>query len=164
MNWQRYAHPILVQKVEAMLLMYPLQYKGEGLSICQPVMRTQQEQWALWAQGRMSLDEVNALRLAVHFAPITAEANKGTVTNCDGVHSKSNHQGVDYNGVLLSRAIDLAPYVLAPGTGKPFVPWEDIEKFDRIGPVARAEGLIWGGDWPPDRIDRPHVELPRSVR
>jgi len=54
--------------------------------------RTLAEQQALFAQGRESLDEVNALRKAAGLPPINAGDNASIVTNCDGVAKISNHQ------------------------------------------------------------------------
>src|SRR5208283_1933862 len=64
-------------------------------------LRTVDEQGALYAQGRQSLDRVNALRKMAKLFPIVAVENTYTVTNCDGVKNKSNHQG--------GRALDIVP-------------------------------------------------------
>jgi peptidoglycan L-alanyl-D-glutamate endopeptidase CwlK len=52
---------------------------SEPLGVTQG-LRISAEQHALFAQGRMSLDDVNALRLAVQWAPLAAADNK-KVTN-----------------------------------------------------------------------------------
>lgn len=73
------------------------------------------------------------------------------VTNCDGIKLKSNHQaGPDGTG----RAVDCA---FVKGGG---VAWDG--PWDAYGACARAVGLTWGGDWKAI-LDRPHIELPKSL-
>ena len=69
------------------------------------------------------------------------------VTNCDGARRKSAHQ-VKPDG--FGHAVDLAWH-----NGRT-ITWDG--PWDRLGALARAEGLVWGGDWVtfPDRL---HVEL-----
>lgn len=73
------------------------------------------------------------------------------VTNCDGLIKVSNHQpkadGYGY-------AVDVAWRV------KGVITWEG--PWLRLGQLARAHGLIWGGDWVSWQ-DRPHLELPSPV-
>jgi peptidoglycan L-alanyl-D-glutamate endopeptidase CwlK len=73
------------------------------------------------------------------------------VTNCDGVTHRSNHQpkadGYGY-------AVDVAWRI------RGLVTWEG--PWDRLGTLAAAHGLTWGGTWV--RFpDRPHLELPPGV-
>jgi peptidoglycan L-alanyl-D-glutamate endopeptidase CwlK len=95
--------------------------------------RTTEYQQALYAQGRTKPGNI--------------------VTNADGVHVKSNHQlkedGFGY-------AVDCA-FVKDGG-----VDWSDDLPWATYGRCATAVGLRWGGDWK-HPVDRPHVELPRSV-
>ncbi|HVL66763.1 MAG TPA: M15 family metallopeptidase [Vicinamibacterales bacterium] len=66
------------------------------------------------------------------------------VTELDGVTKKSRHQ--------LGRAADVY-----------FQQTTDHHKaWARLGELARAEGLVWGGDWK-SLVDKPHVELPEDV-
>jgi peptidoglycan L-alanyl-D-glutamate endopeptidase CwlK len=69
------------------------------------------------------------------------------VTNCDGLIKVSNHQpkadGYGY-------AVDVAWVI----EGR--VTWEG--PWDRLGTLAEAQGLVWGGRWV-SFPDRPHVEL-----
>lgn len=113
-------------------------------------IRTTEEQQQLYAQGRSKLD---------------------------GVIKKSKHQGKEYNGKLLSMAVDILPY--AKGTnifsGNP----DDTYRFYFLAGMVYAisekllkEGKIshkirWGGDWSMDMVyntaneftDLPHFEL-----
>lgn len=71
------------------------------------------------------------------------------VTNVDGTTKKSNH---NYKP---SRAIDVAVLV----AGK--VSW-DVKNYLPLGALAKAHGLVWGGDWKTFK-DYPHLELPKEV-
>jgi peptidoglycan L-alanyl-D-glutamate endopeptidase CwlK len=109
-------------------------------------LRTTAEQVALYAQGRESLIAVNAKRAAADMAPIPDAENRYTVTNCDGVKTRSRHQS--------GLAIDVVPL----GMHGPEWPdsrdvrWEDIaNSFER-------EGFEWGGRWK-DFPDRPHYQF-----
>lgn len=42
--------------------------------------------------------------------------------------------------------------------------WNDkdpaiYEKYKRVGAIAEAEGLVWGGRWPQPKTDNDHIEL-----
>ena len=72
------------------------------------------------------------------------------VTNVDGVRTKSQHQK--------GRAVDLT---FLDELGR--ISWAEHHPWDTYGACARAAGLKWGGDWKSFK-DRPHVELPATVR
>jgi hypothetical protein len=55
-------------------------------------LRTLAEQVALFAQGRSELEAVNSLRVKAGMYKLVAKDNLKTVTNCDGIKFKSNHQ------------------------------------------------------------------------
>ena len=157
------AHPLLAERVQALQAMYARRYAPETLVVTS-ILRSDAQQIALFAQGRQSLAQVNVLRAAAGMTPIDVKANAHRVTNCDGVHNRSRHQGVLYEGRMVSRAVDLAPSWDAdgPGTGKPIIDWNDRGRFNRIGPLAESVGLMWGGNWISFQ-DLPHVELPADV-
>lgn len=67
------------------------------------------------------------------------------VTHCDGVETPSNHQS--------GRAVDCC--FLGPDPYGASHPWTVY------GELARAVGLVWGGDW--KKPDRPHMELPKDT-
>jgi len=92
-------------------------------------VRTPEEQQALYARGR------------------TTRGPK--VTNADGVQIRSPHQP-QADG--FGHAVDCAFVV----RGKPS--WDEAHPWRLYGEVARALGLLWGGDWR-GLHDRPHVEL-----
>ena len=115
-------------------------------------LRTTDEQVALEAQGRDALEMVNALRAKAHMKPITAEENKYTVTNCDGIRRRSPHQD--------GMAIDIVP--LSP-FGTPEWPPADDPRWQKIAGVMKEQGFEWGGDWlrfP----DPPHYQITDATR
>jgi peptidoglycan LD-endopeptidase CwlK len=110
-------------------------------------LRTEAVQMALFAQGRDALPAVNLLRSQAGMPPIGAVDNSYTVTNCDGVKYKSNHQG--------GRALDVVPLNAA---GNPVWPDHMDPRWAQIASVMKANGFQWGGDWP--RFpDFPHYEM-----
>jgi len=70
------------------------------------------------------------------------------VTHRDGIKSKSNHQS--------GLAVDFAFQGL---NGK--LIWDDDQAWEYLGHRARANGLVWGGDWR-SPTDKPHVEWPQT--
>lgn len=120
-------NPSLLAKVDRVLA--AMAALGFPMKIVQG-LRTVEEQQALFAQGRTKPGK--------------------TVTNCDGVRNKSNHQASDDG---LGHAVDCA--FVKDGT----VLWEG--PWDAYGAAAKAVGLVWGGSWK-GLIDRPHLELPKS--
>jgi peptidoglycan L-alanyl-D-glutamate endopeptidase CwlK len=107
--------------------------------------RTLSEQSALYKQGREKLEDVNTARVIAGLPKIGEKENAYTVTNCDGVQIKSNHQSGD--------AIDIVPFennrAIWP---KPFDP-----RWKQIADVMKNHGFIWGGDWK-NFIDCPHYQ------
>lgn len=108
-------------------------------------LRTTAEQAALYAQGRKSLEEVNGLRVFARMYPITDRENGYTVTNCDGVQYKSNHQG--------GCALDVVPM---DARGRAFWPPDGDSRWAEIAVHGEAAGFSWGGRWP--KPDSPHYE------
>lgn len=92
-------------------------------------VRTAAQQQALYAQGRGGPGKI--------------------VTHTDGVVKRSNHQLKDDG---FGHAVDCAFLV----DGKPS--WDDAHPWALYGAMAKALGLVWGGDWK-SIVDRPHIEL-----
>lgn len=113
-------------------------------------LRTLLEQQALYAQGRKSLIEVNAIRKAAQMPPLPEYENEYTVTNCDGVTNRSNHQS--------GRALDVVPLV----NGVPAWPDRGHGYWQPIADVMKAHGFEWGGDWA-EFQDLPHYQLKETV-
>jgi hypothetical protein len=118
-------------------------------------MRTNEEQDALYAQGRKPLKTVNSLRSGVGFAPIRAADNAKPVTKARG--GKSNHNkrhsylphGSDALDVVVGYAVDIVDrkrgWQAQPGF------WKDL------GLLAAKYGCEWGGNWKDP--DPAHVEM-----
>lgn len=108
---------------------------GERLFVHSGV-RTDKEQADLYAIGR------------------DAKRPGKIVTHLDGIKRRSNHQVAvvgPWHG--LGCAVDL---VFLDDKGAPS--WSESHPWAFLGALAKAQGLVWGGDWPTLR-DRPHVEL-----
>ena len=107
--------------------------------------RTLEEQQALYAQGRAKIEAVNTLRKIACMPIITLAENAKTVTNCDGVRNKSNHQS--------GNALDIVPleghYPKWPSGNDP--------RWLQIAEVMEKHGFIWGGRWK-NFPDYPHYE------
>jgi peptidoglycan L-alanyl-D-glutamate endopeptidase CwlK len=121
--------------------------KAAGLDIlitC--TYRSNEEQAALYIQGRAPLAVVNDTRGKVGLAPITDEENGRKVTNAR--LGQSLH--------ALRRAVDVVPII----AGKPV--WNsEHPAWQTIGKIGRSCGLEWGGDWPHFR-EYPHFQDPAS--
>ncbi|MGL4949628.1 MAG: M15 family metallopeptidase [Anaeroplasmataceae bacterium] len=122
-------------------------------------LRDQNVQQAYYAQGRESLEVVNALRKAAGLYLLKDSDNKKTITNCDGVKNKSNHQVRDESG--LGHAIDLVPG-LKKEDGSIVMWWNAPHSvWEKIGLIAEQNGLDWcfggvGNHW---KWDSPHFEI-----
>lgn len=99
--------------------------------------RTDAEQWALWCQGRRTLEEVNDARLAAGMLAIGKGENARTVTNCDGKKTRSKHQ-------------DGLAYDLAILNAKGNIDWKAAPEFIlAMGKAGESAGMEWGGRWKP---------------
>lgn len=119
------------------------------LYVVTSTLRTIQEQEALYAQGRVSHEEVNRLRKLAGLSPIGQKEASKIVTWT----LKSRH--------LSGRAFDIA---LIGIDGKPH--WNDkisvnvnqVPDYLEAGIIGESVGLIWGGRWATP--DYPHFEAP----
>jgi len=120
-------------------------------------MRTPEQQDALFAQGRESLDKVNALRRkAGGLPPISARENTYHVTKARAGQSNHNlttwllKSGKAKFDVMNGYAVDIVSRQRGwLPDGHPF--WKDL------GMIAKKYGCEWGGDWNPP--DRAHVQM-----
>jgi peptidoglycan LD-endopeptidase CwlK len=110
-------------------------------------LRTKEEQQALYAQGRLPLSEVNRFRHVAGMPDIPEQENKYTVTNCDGVKFKSNHQG--------GNAVDVVP---ADSRGRPYWPAPGAQAWVPIVQTMKKYGFEAGADWV-KFPDWPHFEI-----
>jgi peptidoglycan L-alanyl-D-glutamate endopeptidase CwlK len=120
--------------------------------------RTVKEQYALYAQGRQTLDEVNHLRFIARMPVITETENKYKVTST----LKSKHlidlDDGDPNNDK-SRAFDIA--IIKDGKAtwdlKVNVNNNEITDYIEAGNIGMSVGLVWGGSWTNFK-DYPHFE------
>ena len=135
----------LVIAYEAAKQEYELLYPDRPKVVVTHGHRSEEEQAALYAQGRQTLAEVNALRAMVKWGPIKAEENKNKVTYKKFGTSKHN--------LLPSKAIDIA-FVDKAGAHWDVQMFRDFAKL--IG--RKNRNIKWGGKFP-TFIDNPHFEL-----
>lgn len=105
--------------------------------------RSADEQAALYAQGRMPLAQVSALRRAVGLAPISEAENRHTVT--DAVPGDSYHQ---YDCAFDVAIIEGGKCVWDP----------EHPSWARVGKIGRECELEWAGDWT-RRRECPHFQF-----
>ena len=132
--------PQMQVKVRTFLSLIPIPY------VVTSTLRTIAEQQALHAQGRKSLVEVNALRTIAGMRLIGDKENGYTVTNCDGIFKRSNHQS--------GRAIDVVPAGIG---GRAIWPPASDVRWEMLGKAGEEAGLSWGGRWVIP--DLPHSEM-----
>ena len=132
--------------VKAIAAIQEMQDRGISHAVTS-TLRTTAEQIALYAQGRKTLEEVNALRATATMRPIVAAENLYTVTNADGVVNKSNHQS--------GRALDVVP---VGENDQPVWPVPSDPRWGMIAGVMKDFGFRWGGDFEGTFKDLPHYE------
>lgn len=116
-------------------------------------LRTAEEQVALYAQGRLSLEEVNQLRIDANMSPIKASDNK-IVTKAKTVTDSFHGYGL---------AFDIA---ITDLTGKKIKwdktsDWNDdgVDDWSQVGRLtSQIDGLEWGGNWT-SMPDAPHYQM-----
>jgi hypothetical protein len=117
-------------------------------------------QVALYAQGRESLANVNAYRMAAGLSPITEKENRNRVTwtlnSLHVIRRDDNDPDNDY-----AEAFDI---VLYNGGGRAHY---DVKvdanaasgpDYDEAGRIGESVGLVWGGRF--RNPDRPHYQRP----
>lgn len=114
------------------------------------VIRSFAEQAALYAQGRQTLVEVNALRAKASLPAITAAQNKGKVTNAPAGMSIHNY-GLAFDIVLLIDKKAASWDTMTDFDGDGVSDWMEIVK------IAKSYGYFWGGDFQSFK-DMPHFE------
>lgn len=112
--------------------------------------RSQQEQDALYAQGRRPLHAVNAMRKAVGLAPITDAENRRRITN-----ARTSQHSYMLDGAPAALAYDCCPL---DDAGRPDWSGEGY-RWQLVAEIGKRLGLTWGGDWRRLR-DKPHFEIP----
>jgi peptidoglycan L-alanyl-D-glutamate endopeptidase CwlK len=115
-------------------------------------LRSQDEQAAYYARGRLPLDEVNSLYKKAGLSPISDADNKKIVTKAKTVWDSFHAYG---------RAFDVA---IINKEGK--VDWDDaadwnsdgVSDWVQLGKLGESIGLEWGGNFS-SMPDLPHFQL-----
>lgn len=132
-------HPSLAERAKIVSLQFESAFPGYTAQISQ-ALRDWNYQAALYAQGRQTTEQVNALRAPLNLAPITDAQNKKVT---DAPPGKSNHNygfAVDWdiqdqNGILDWNSKDPR--------------WQKL--ISLADPNGLRSGQCWG--------DKPHMEL-----
>jgi hypothetical protein len=134
-----------------------LEMRGRGWdAVIGSGMRTMQQQAALFAQGRESLDKVNMLRRQAGLPPISGTENT-VVTHARPGKSKHNlttsllFSGRSKFEVVNGYAVD----IVSGNKG-----WHPPQRFwVDLGALARKYGCEWGGDWKGKLYDPAHIQM-----
>lgn len=115
------------------------------------------EQMALYAQGRLAVDDVNRYRSAAGLAyRIGARENRTVTWTLESKHIINPAKQESAGG---SRAFDIA--IIKDGKAiwdtKVSVNDNSIPDYEEAGRIWVRVGGIWGGDW--KRPDYPHMEI-----
>jgi len=117
--------------------------KDQGLLFwVNETLRSRAVQEAYYAQGRMHVMQVNAMRRGQGLWPITEKENGRTITNT----LRSKH--------MEGKAIDICP---ADWQGAPL--WNAPKaEYEKIAVIMKSCGFEWGGDWKGFQ-DCPHYQI-----
>lgn len=160
--WPTRVHPFLVELTDQMCQKYAI----PQVRLARPYFgyRSDQEQAALYAQGRQPLYEVNLQRVRAGLTPISESENKNTVTNARPGASKHNADP--------SRAVDLVVVSLVKGVQYVWDEGADLDhngvaEYMELGVIGEGLGLVWGGRFDLDpgirvKPDWGHFQLPEE--
>lgn len=138
-------HPLLQQK--ALQLIKLCAQAGFSILITQG-LRTWAEQEAIYAQGRVSLAQVNALRKKAGLSPIVPKENR-IVSNASAGKSWHNY-GLAFDFVVLD-ALQKADW----NSSHP--------QWAKAGALGTSIGLFWGGNFKKSK-DMPHFEMTGNLK
>lgn len=123
----------------ACVMEFEAQLKGHGIKFVRScTYRDNEAQDALYALGRTKPGRV--------------------VTWARGGQSLHNDT---QDGQPASNAADYYPLVFGKLAGT--ATDDDLALWAKMGQIATACGLEWGGNWPAGKVDRPHVQLNRAA-
>jgi len=142
---------LLTKKTQELHADFAYAMARAGLNyIVTSTLRTLEEQKALYAQGRESLDEINRLRAIAKMPKLSPTEAKKAVTWT----MKSRH--------LTGRAFDIALIGVDGKTPhwneKISINVNQVPDYLEAGIIGESVGLVWGGRW--TSPDFPHFEAP----
>ena len=121
-------------------------------------MRSNEQQDAIYAQGRKPLEVVNTLRVGTGLSRIAAAENRRPVTYARGGESNHNkaHSMLPHGRGAVDVTTGYAVDIVDRRHG-----WEprDVRFWDELGRAAKKHGCVWGGDWKGKKRDVAHVEM-----
>ncbi|TGE03842.1 M15 family metallopeptidase [Hymenobacter fodinae] len=138
-------HPLLAQAYRRARDEYHQKYPQRPQPFVTCTYRSQEEQKALHAQGRLPLTEINQLRNAAGMTPIGASEGQKRVTNASPGQSAHNYRpalAFDVAFITTDQRVDWNPQLFAL-----FAPL-----------VLAVAGTEWGGAWTSFQ-DSPHFQL-----
>lgn len=150
------AHPAIREELRWIVAEVNKRLTGRAKCRLAYVVRSFAEQGALYAQGRSSAAQVNALRAKAGMSKISDAEAKKKVTNA--MAGMSIHQ--------YGLAADIVLMIDNNGDGVPeSASWDTKSDFDKDGQsdwlevveVFKSKGWAWGGDWSGFK-DLPHFE------
>lgn len=113
--------------------------------------RTQAEQEALYAQGRLTVDLVNVKRKAAGLPPITQDQNRKVTWTTKSLHL------IREDGYCRAFDFCLTNNGKAYWDVKVSVDGDDVPDYLEAGRIAESVGLEWGGAW--RTPDYPHCQF-----
>lgn len=151
--WPQRCHPILVELVDSTCEEFAI----PGVRLARPYFgfRSDQEQLALYVQGRAPLYEVNMQRIRANLTPITGAENERTVTNAKPGQSNHNLDPAEAADLVVVSLAKGVQYVWDEGAD---LDEDGVAEYVELGRIGERLGLIWGGAW--KRKDWGHLELP----
>lgn len=151
--WPQRVHPFLVELIDQVCGQFAI----PNVRLARPYFgyRSNQEQAALYAQGRAPLYEVNMQRILVGLTPITETENQRTVTNAKPGQSKHNLDPAEAGDLVVVSLAKGVQYVWDAGVD---LQGDGIAEYVELGRIGERLGLIWGGAW--KTKDYGHLELP----
>lgn len=151
--WPHKVHAFLVELVYQTCTQFAI----PNVRLARPYFgyRSNQEQTALYAQGRQPLYEVNMQRVRAGLTPISEEENQRTVTNAKPGQSKHNLDPAEAADLVVVSLAKGVQYVWDSGVD---LQGDGIAEYVELGRIGEQLGLVWGGAW--KMKDYGHLELP----
>jgi hypothetical protein len=116
-------------------------------AIITSTLRSDIEQLANFAQGKSQLRVVNAARMMAGMKSLAKSENEYSISECDGQIDKSKHQAGDAFDYVILGGDGKPVWRLIDKDGKPIA--EYIEKYKKLGDIAKGHGLRSGIDFKP---------------
>lgn len=152
--WPENVVPILIMLVGLMTPQFEQSVPGATMKPYSGY-RTQAEQTAYYAQGRLSLAQVNEYRRTAGLDPISASENRHRITLAppgESTHNRSPSPAVDI--VVVCHGKELWAYEADCDE-------DGVSDYLEMGRIGEKVGLVWGGRWR-GFPDIGHLEVPEE--